>query len=130
MRQLTSLYKALADETRLRILSLLRRQELCVCDLVAALGLTQSRVSRHLAYLKNSGWVTDRRQGLWMFYSLAAPVNAVQRKLAESVVHLSKSLPACRQDAERLKRLLAQGACVASLKGRKKIAGRRRKRTS
>ena len=130
MWQLVGLYRALADETRLRILSILRLQELCVCDLMAALGLTQSRVSRHLAYLKNSGWVTDRQQGLWMFYSLAAPINPVHRKLTESVMEMSKTMPACRRDARRLKSLLAQGACVASLKKKKKIASRRAKRTA
>ena len=64
------LFKALADETRLRILALLLEGELCVCEIMAALDLPQSTVSRHLAYLRNSGWVKDRRQGVWMYYSL------------------------------------------------------------
>lgn len=64
------LFKALSDETRLRILTLLLDGELCVCEVMAMLDLPQSTVSRHLAYLRNSGWVCDRRQGVWMFYRL------------------------------------------------------------
>lgn len=64
------MFKALSDETRLRILSLLMEGELCVCDLMAVLRLPQSNVSRHLANLRNAGWVTDRREGLWIYYSL------------------------------------------------------------
>lgn len=64
------MFKALSDETRLRILSLLMEGELCVCDLMAVLRLPQSNVSRHLANLRNTGWVTDRREGLWIYYSL------------------------------------------------------------
>jgi ArsR family transcriptional regulator len=64
-------YKALADETRLRILALLLAEgELCVCDIIAALKLPQSTISRHLAILRKSGWVNDRRCGLWIYYSI------------------------------------------------------------
>ncbi len=62
------IFKALADETRLRILTLLLDGELCVCELIAALELPQSTISRHLAYLRKCGWVQDRRQGVWMYY--------------------------------------------------------------
>jgi ArsR family transcriptional regulator len=65
------LFKALSDETRLRIMALLLRgQELCVCDIMAALDLPQSTVSRHLSYLRNAGLVDDRRQGIWMHYKV------------------------------------------------------------
>lgn len=65
-------FKALADETRLRILALLLEGELCVCEIMAALELPQSTISRHLAYLRNSGWAKGRRQGAWMYYQLCA----------------------------------------------------------
>jgi ArsR family transcriptional regulator len=68
MKTTARIFKALSDETRLRILALLRDGELCVCDLMAPLGLPQSTISRHLAYLRNAGLVEDRRQGIWMFY--------------------------------------------------------------
>ncbi len=71
MEQNVQIYKALADETRLRILALLLSEgELCVCDIIAALKLPQSTISRHLAHLRKAGWVNDRRCGLWIYYSL------------------------------------------------------------
>jgi ArsR family transcriptional regulator len=61
--------KALSDETRLRIVNLLSNyNELCVCEIVDALGLPQSTISRHLTVLKNAGLVEDRKQGLWVIY--------------------------------------------------------------
>jgi len=73
MKNEARLFKALSDETRLRILALLQGGELCVCDLMAVLELPQSTVSRHLATLRNAGLVEDRRQGVWMYYRLAPP---------------------------------------------------------
>lgn len=70
MKNVAHTFKALSDETRLRILALLSDGELCVCDLMAALELPQSTVSRHLAYLRNAGLVEDERRGVWMFYRL------------------------------------------------------------
>ena len=70
MKNEAGIFKALADETRLRILLLLLDGELCVCEIIAALELPQSTVSRHLAYLKKTGWVSDRKQGVWMYYCL------------------------------------------------------------
>ena len=70
MKTAAKIFKALADETRLRILMLLLDGELCVCEIIAALELPQSTTSRHLAYLKSAGWVKDRKQGVWMYYRL------------------------------------------------------------
>ena len=69
---LTTVFGALADPTRLRILSLLKDGEVCVCHIHASLGVPQPTASRHLAYLRKSGLVTARRNGIWMHYSLAA----------------------------------------------------------
>lgn len=90
MRELAETFKALSDETRLQMVTLLLdHQELCVCDFVEALGLTQSKASRHLRYLYHSGLVRDRREGLWIHYRVApelAPGQAVMMKaLAEAV---------------------------------------------
>jgi len=72
MKHCAQIFKALADPVRLRIVLLLQAEgELCVCDLMAVLGLPQSTVSRHLAYLKRSCWVDTRRQGVWMYYQLS-----------------------------------------------------------
>jgi ArsR family transcriptional regulator len=94
MKSEAGIFKALADETRLRIVLLLLDGELCVCEIIAALALPQSTVSRHLAYLKRTGWVRDRRQGVWMYYSLdeknvliRALQPIIEKKLAGSRVH-------------------------------------------
>ena len=71
MDETVQMFKALSEEIRLRVLSLLMDGELCVCDLMEVLNLPQSTVSRHLAYLRNAGWVAGRRQGLWMYYRIS-----------------------------------------------------------
>jgi len=70
VRNLVKVFKALSDETRIRLLKLLQQRELCVCELMQALNMTQSRVSRNLGILKDAGLVKDRRDGLWVHYSL------------------------------------------------------------
>jgi len=66
-------FKALADETRLRILKLLKIREMCVCEVMVALDLTQPTASHHLGILENAGLVKNRKEGKWVFYSLADP---------------------------------------------------------
>lgn len=68
--KLVQIYQCLCDETRLRILHLLGRGDLCVCHIQAILGAPQVKVSKHLAYLRNRGLVTARRQANWMIYGL------------------------------------------------------------
>ncbi len=107
MRTCVKTFKALADETRLRIVMLLANGELCVCDLMAVLALPQSTVSRHLSYLRNTGWVTDRRQGVWMHYRLDEGNTALHQAL---LTVLKKELPARGQacdDATALAAYLA-----------------------
>jgi ArsR family transcriptional regulator len=67
------LFKALADETRLRILSLLNMREMCVCEIMVALDLTQPTASHHLGILENAGLIKDRKEGKWVFYSISDP---------------------------------------------------------
>jgi DNA-binding transcriptional ArsR family regulator len=64
-------FKALSDEKRLRILKLLRVKEMCVCELMIALQLTQPNLSHHLRILENNGIIGSRREGKWVYYSLA-----------------------------------------------------------
>lgn len=71
MKNTTQMLKALSEEIRLRLISMLCHGELCVCDLAAALDLPQSTISRHLSYLKNAGWIHGERRGVWMYYRLA-----------------------------------------------------------
>ncbi|MFH2049441.1 MAG: metalloregulator ArsR/SmtB family transcription factor [bacterium] len=67
---ITDLFKTLSDPTRLRILILLTKGELCICDITEVLSLPQSTVSRQMSRLKLFGLVTDKRQGKWVFYKL------------------------------------------------------------
>ena len=70
MNELVTIFKALSDETRLRIIKLLEQGELCVCDITAALDMVQPKVSFHLSTLKEAGLIKDRKQGKWIHYSL------------------------------------------------------------
>lgn len=77
LAELSGLLRVVADEKRLRILTLLARQEMCVCDIMEQLGLSQSLVSHHLGVLRQAGLVRDRRDAQWVYYSLD------RRQLAE-----------------------------------------------
>jgi ArsR family transcriptional regulator len=90
--QLESVFKALADKTRLRILGLLGNNEVCVCHLHDSLALPQPTVSRHLAYLRRAGLVEVRRDGVWMHYQVARSLDpAVQTVLNATVVALTRA---------------------------------------
>lgn len=98
------LFRAVADRTRLRILSLLgERPEICVCHLMDVLDLPQAKVSRHLAYLRRAGLVAGRRQQQWMHYRLVPPRNAVHAKMLECLSCCLKEVPMLRRDRQRLK---------------------------
>lgn len=98
------MFRAFADETRLRILNLLsRRKELCVCDLQRVLGQSQPKVSRHLAYLRNAGLVTVRREGLWKHYSLSAPRGGFHRGLVACLRGCFGEVAVLRRDLAMLK---------------------------
>jgi len=72
LKDLITIYKALSDETRLKILKLLEKGELCVCDIVSAFNTSQPKISFHLSILKEAGLITDRKQGKWSHYSIVA----------------------------------------------------------
>lgn len=99
---LDRLFRALADPTRLRLLNLVADQEICVCYFVEILGITQPKVSRHLAYLRRAGVVVSRRNGKWIHYKLAIPKDrAAAAVLRETLKHLAGK-PQMRRDAARL----------------------------
>jgi|SRR5437868_13344352 len=99
---LESLFKALADRTRLRILNLIVDRELCVCYFTQVLNTSQPKISRHLAYLRRVGNVGVRREGKWMHYSLRMPDDPVASSiLRQALAHL-KDAPEMRRDRERL----------------------------
>jgi ArsR family transcriptional regulator len=90
--QFNQFFQLLSDNTRLRCLLLMQQQgELCVCELVHALGLIQPKVSRHLAALRHAGVVTDRRSGQWICYQIDPDLNAWARQVIEAIVSEASS---------------------------------------
>ena len=107
--------KALADATRLRLLGLLIAGEVCVCDLHDSLRLPQSKVSRHLAYLRKAGLVDTRREGLWVYYRLADAPDPIVRTIRDAVTHTLGHLEAPMKDRKRLEK--RTGCCAAEACG-------------
>jgi ArsR family transcriptional regulator len=101
MERTAEILKALADPTRLRIVNLLRHGELCVCDLMEALQIPQSPISRHLATLKNGGWVKARRSGKWMHYMLLESPSSLQMRIADILKEELPMIEISREDDRR-----------------------------
>src|SRR5258705_1550050 len=100
--EMETLFKALADATRLRIFGLLLRGEVCVCDIHETLKIPQPKASRHLAYLRRSGLVDTRREGLWIHYRLGKLPDPVMAAIVDAVRHALSHLDMVNKDAERL----------------------------
>jgi ArsR family transcriptional regulator, arsenate/arsenite/antimonite-responsive transcriptional repressor len=110
LTQMESLFKALADSTRLRILGLLLTGEVCVCDIHESLKIPQPKASRHLAYLRRSGLVETRREGLWIHYRLGKLDDPVLAAMSDAVRHALTHVDSVHRDAERLRK--RTGCCV------------------
>lgn len=95
-------FKAFADPTRLRILHLLTRGELCVCDIMSVIKAPQPKISRHLAYLRGSGLVRARKMGLWVYYSLAADGGRFTKRLLDCLRDCFQEVPALKADLKTL----------------------------
>jgi ArsR family transcriptional regulator len=102
LEALTRVYAALADPTRLRILSLLGDGEICVCHIHASLDVPQPTASRHLAYLKKSGLVEARRDGIWMHYKMAKIDNPVVAVVVKAALHALTHTDISAKDERRL----------------------------
>jgi ArsR family transcriptional regulator, arsenate/arsenite/antimonite-responsive transcriptional repressor len=102
MRDLALFFAALSDPTRLRLLSLMKRREICVCYLQEVLGTNQPKISRHLAYLKRAGLVEARRDGKWAHYRLKKLDGEMQKILSQTLVRLGLETQ-IKKDAQRLK---------------------------
>lgn len=107
MREFLSITKALADETRVRLLMALTGGEICVCQLVELVGLAPSTVSKHLSLLKQARLVEGRKEGRWMYYRLAdEEVSEVVRKSLEWTRSCLEADGAVIRDRERLDAIL------------------------
>ena len=107
---LETLFRALGDRTRLRILGLLVSGEVCVCDIHESLKIPQPKTSRHLAYLRRAGLVEARKKGLWVHYRLAPGADKVIDTILAAVAHGLGHVPAVARDRHRLER--RTGCCA------------------
>jgi ArsR family transcriptional regulator len=117
MQDILTVFKALSEETRLRILKLLEHGELCVCDIVASLDMIQPKISFHLAVLKEAGLIKDRKQGKWVHYKID-DADMFRRFLLLSALERI-SAEAVAEDRKRLKNFLKekkQGTNVVSIR--------------
>ncbi|MHB1314237.1 MAG: ArsR/SmtB family transcription factor [Christensenellales bacterium] len=110
------IYRALADETRLRILSLVWQGELCVCEIVHALKITQSNASKHLAILREAGFITGRKRAQWMYYAMNEAFCREHAKLCGYLRGRLRVLPGYRQDRENLRACKMQDLCGCAKK--------------
>src|SRR5690349_21519489 len=113
VRSLTRLFRALGDETRLRIVALLSHGELCVCHLEAALDLNQSTASRHLGILRASGVVDCRREGTWVYYRLTEQEHATVAKALDVLTRAFGAERALRADHAKLRKSCGPNACAS-----------------
>ncbi len=118
MKDIAQFFKVLADEARLRMLWLLfNNQELCVCDIMETLDITQSKASRHLATLRHAGLVTDRKVGAWSYYSLRPAESELARAQLEALRASLATHPGARAVLGDLKTWLRskpRGGCAAN----------------
>ena len=95
-------FAALADNTRLRLLNLMRDAEVCVCFFVEVIGTNQPKISRHLAYLRRAGIVEARRDGIWAHYRIVEPKNKYAAKVLRDVQEWLKTDKAMQKDIKNL----------------------------
>lgn len=120
MKEILRILDALSDPVRVRLLRLLRKRELCVCELVDSLGIPQYAISRHLRSLRALGLVAARRDGRWMHYRLGNEMTdgGPAAELLAMLCHHCESDSALRRDDVRLRRRLAMGRtgrCLTAL---------------
>ena len=114
MKEQVALFKALSDETRFKIVALLDGKKLCVCQIEAALGLSQVKVSRHLTILRYAGLVHGNRQGAWVYYSLIKPDHQLGRVLFKYFRNYMQSDGSFLTDPKYLKQ-----SCSNNIRGNK-----------
>lgn len=108
----TDLFAAFAEPVRLRLLCLLHaRGETCVCDLHGALRVPQPTASRHLAVLRRAGLVEGRKDGLWVWYSLAPARSKLHAKLLEALAEGFDEMPQAERDLVRAQKLDDANRC-------------------
>ena len=115
--QMELLFKALADRTRLRLLNLLAAGEVCVCFFVEVLGESQPKISRHLAYLRRAGVVAARREGKWMHYRVATPVDTHAARVFNEVLTWLGEESGMQKDRARMETICCATTLPVRLQG-------------
>jgi ArsR family transcriptional regulator, arsenate/arsenite/antimonite-responsive transcriptional repressor len=110
-------FQALGDNTRLRLLSLMGEQEICVCYFVEILGQPQPKISRHLAYLRGAGIVAARREGKWQHYRIVMPPHIGATQILKQTLAFLKEERTMQADRARLSKACCAPAKFASLEG-------------
>jgi ArsR family transcriptional regulator len=114
---LALLFAALADRTRLRLLNLMNGKEVCVCYFVEILGLSQPKISRHLAYLRRAGVVAARREGKWMHYKIVPPKHAGAARILRETLFVLREDQAMQADLSRLTKACCAPQKLSALDG-------------
>jgi len=96
MNNIAMIFKALSNNTRLKIMALLSQNELCVCQIESILKISQVMASRHLTILKHAGLVKNRRKGLWIYYSIIIPKDDIAKKVFGCFNELIRKYPELR----------------------------------
>jgi len=112
---LVTLFQALADPTRLRLLNLMAAGEVCVCFFVEVFEEPQPKISRHLAYLRRAGLVSARRDGKWMHYSLTMPADPAVAEVLRKVLDVASKERGMQRDRMTLERVCCAAKLPASL---------------
>lgn len=124
LKDFIKLSKAISDDTRVRILKLLEKQELCVCQLMEILKLGQSTVSKHLGILKNAGLIEVRKEWTWAFYRLSKEgMQTYNRKFFKLLSSVLNDDSVILKDQERLREVIKKDINVFCNRGNKEING-------
>lgn len=110
-------FRALADRTRLRLLNLMRTEEVCVCFFVEILKTNQPKISRHLAYLRRAGIVGVRRDGQWMHYRIVEPADASAARVLNDVLSWLADDQEMQRDRDRLVKVCCATQLPVSIQG-------------
>jgi ArsR family transcriptional regulator len=110
-------FQALGDNTRLRLLNLMGDQEICVCYFVEILNQPQPKISRHLAYLRNAGIVTTRRDGKWMHYRIVMPPNDGATRVLQEILQWFKEEKTMQADRAKLTKACCTPEKFVTLQG-------------
>lgn len=102
LNEMENLFLALGDKTRLRLLNLMREDEVCVCFFTEVLGESQPKVSRHLSYLRNAGIVSARRDGKWIHYRIEEPKDSFTAQILRDTLQWLASQTETQNDYQKL----------------------------